>query len=154
MGAAHDKDSAPVPEVLEVGLAIEGEEVMGYEVNMFLGERRRYDDDDDKRDYFQVVATIDLCKPYSELERLSESAQGDPVYMYASDGNRRLVEDCYGRSLVALPAAQVLEVMRKEMKANKNDYDGAGYRRYVMALPMLEVFVERFKNPCVVLYGH
>ena len=127
---------------------------MGYEVNMFLGERRR-NDDDSERDWFMVVATVDLAKPYGKLAALAyERGEGDPVFMFASDGNRRLVEDCYGKELVALPAAHVLSIMREELVANKEAYDGAGYRRYELAIPMLKVLIERFKNPSVVLYGH
>lgn len=39
MGAAHDEDAAPVPEVLEDGLAEEGKTIMGLDIHLY-----RYDD--------------------------------------------------------------------------------------------------------------
>lgn len=121
---------------------------MGYEVNMFLGDRRRSSfHEEGGKDWFEVIATVDLSKPFDALGSLAHMEDGDPVYMYASDGNRRLVEDSYGKKLIAIPAERVLTLLKQDA-AN-------GYRRYDLAIAILEVFVAgKFKNPSVVLYGH
>lgn len=125
---------------------------MGYEVQLFLGERRRFDGEEERKDYFGVVATIDLCVPSDEIKRLCDTPDGDPVYMYGPDGNTRIVEDSYGHELSAIPAERVLALIKK---ANVGSGYPNGYRRYNMAIPLLESFIASgFKNAGVVLYGH
>ncbi len=110
---------------------------MGYEVKLYLGEARSFSDESTK--WFQTVATVDLAKPYGDLAAFAETKtkEGEKVYIYASDGNTQMTEDCYGMELIAVPAEQVLKLMQREAKRNRGDYDGKGYRRYNMAFPLL-----------------
>ncbi len=127
---------------------------MGYEVKLYLGELSGSRDADGSS-YLSTVASIDLSKPYGNLAAFTETnKEGDRAYLYGSDGNTRMTEDCYGKQLIAVPAPKVLKIMKDEAKKNRTDYDGNGYRRYNLAIPLLEQFIKEFERPSVILYGH
>lgn len=123
---------------------------MGYEVTMFLGEVTGVDlSADDDRKFFQIAAMVDLCKVDLDDSIGVAEFDGQPIYLYyRKGGDAHEVADCYGKELRAFDPAVLLKAIKK---ANRRDK----YRRYDMAIPLLEAFIAAgFNNPGVVLYGH
>jgi hypothetical protein len=122
---------------------------MGYETIMHVGEVGFTSADEDRR-YFSLVASIDLSKPGydSAVYKLATGELGTPVYIYAANGNDRLTVDCYDRELVAVDATAAIAALKKDTREKDP------YRRFIIALALLESAVERFDKLQVVFYGH
>ena len=136
---------------------------MGYEIKLYLGRIHDINamDEDKEEHYFSVVAWIDLSKPGSNAEILNiDRKLGQRVYLYGIDGNTRISSDPYGDWLFAIPAKRVLDALRDDWARSKKEcktWTGYGYRRFYMAIPLLDRFIETFgpkENPSVVIYGH
>ena len=131
---------------------------MGYEIKLYLGSHSdiRFSDDPPEQ-YFSIVAWIDLSKPgTSNLTKIDKKCY-QSVFFYGIDGNTKISFDPYGSSLHAIPAEIVLIALQKDWKNSKCNYkNDYGYRRFYMAIPLLERFIETFQNenPCVVIYGY
>ena len=123
---------------------------MGYEVKLYVGENCGDAVRDEKSGaFFSVIGMVDLCKPgRGEVSDLSEQATGAPVYLYSDDGNTKLTHDRYDKRLTAVPVADVLAAIKAENA-------GLAYRRYDMAIAMLEAAQHQFGDRlCCVMFGH
>lgn len=134
---------------------------MGYELEMHVGE---ISDGLGKvtggGKYFMNVATIDLCKcgnsPIGQLvaKAKKKTCKLPKVYWYGSNGDTRITEDRYNDALRALDPKRVLAAIRKGFEESKQEYSD-GYRRYAMAIALLESTIPRFgKNLKVAFFGH
>lgn len=112
---------------------------MGYEVQMLVGKvhenMKGYCDDTKDKAWFQIYASVDLCKPGYDavVMKLKDNSKADPVYMYSvmGDGDTQIAEDCYGETIVPIPIQNVIEALHTDQR---NDY----YRRFRWALALLE----------------
>lgn len=115
---------------------------MGYEVQMLVGKvhenMKGYTDDSKDKSWFQIYATVDLCKPGYDavVMKLKNATKADPVYMYAimGDGDTEVTEDRYGESVFPIPVQDVLEALHADQR---NDY----YRRFSWATALLQKMV-------------
>jgi hypothetical protein len=126
---------------------------MGYEVELYIGERDEQFRHIDSVDYLRVIATVELCKPgyNSKIYSLSHNKDiGTPVFIYGSDGNTKITEDCYSKPLKSIPIADVIKAIKYD---NKHEL----YRRFIIALELLQSIDENWKGdkypPEVVLFG-
>ena len=132
---------------------------MGYEVRMKIGNVS-------SSGFISSIAEVDLCKIGDDrIDQLVQDSQnpeknisGKPVYFYGADGNTQITEDRYGKRMYPVSAKVVLNTFKKEMKENK---ESAEYRRYKMALVLLESVVKNFSkklnsydHPYVIFFGH
>ena len=130
-------------------------EKMGYETTLLVGQQtnQTYYDTEKKelsKDYFwfQVYASIDLCKAgnYKDLEPEHKT----PSYFYApaGDGDDQIIEDRYGDKLISTPIEFLIN--RISEQAEKEEY-----RRFKWALGMLESMRDNSKEQLTVLiFGH
>lgn len=96
-----------------------------------------------------IIAMVDLSNCGHETKMGTLYRRGPRAYFYGSDGNTIICEDSYGAKLTALDPAKVLKAMEADNKGNS-------YRRYEMAIPMLQAAIKGFpkKSLRVVLFGH
>ena len=119
---------------------------MGYELKMYLATKHSHSE------YRQVIGTIDLCKlgrgKLADFIQDSK-AESEDVFVYASDGNTRITEDSYGDKLWEVDVEKLLPVM---VEANKKE----PYRRFNLAIPMMETLLKDFKEvtPVAIFYGY
>lgn len=50
----------------------------------------------------------------SRLKALYDSGDGEPCYVYGSDGNTQIISDPYNHSLVALPLADIINAVAQD----------------------------------------
>ena len=126
---------------------------MGYEIRLHLGTKY-------SSLGFSEVAQIDLCKPgnvkFLDLRREGNKIQQKLREIGIYKGDVLVFEDAYEEKLQAIGATVFLEALKQDCEESKKEYNGNMYRRFELALVLLEVFVERFKgeNPVVVMYGY
>jgi hypothetical protein len=125
---------------------------MGYEVRLVLLDFRK---DAHKvfganAPYASTIGTLDLCKVGSEICDGIEKAElfGARVAFYLpGNGDEHVKTDMYGKKVKAFKAKRMLSILKKA-----NDPD---YRRFKMAIPLLEQFIEGFgENAYVGCFGH
>jgi len=133
------------------------ENIMGYETILAVGSMHEgyfaSEDNKDKR-WFQVMATVDLCKAGYDSEVLkllpkkSEVDPKDEVYLYApmGDGDTNVTEDRYGDKLHPVSLEDVLAALRKDAERDT-------YRRFKWAIGLLESMATT-DNLHVILYGY
>jgi hypothetical protein len=160
---------------------------MGYEIKLIIGRASLLTSDEIKRDlekpfkdgsgyeyakdekggyvktgrkehYFQVYATLDLCKlGYQEDELNSLIARSHKEgarqaktafhYFYADDGNTQIVEDRYGSKMWPVPVGDVLNAVQRCEDATK-------YRRLMWAIALLTSMKDDPQGVSVMFYGH
>lgn len=106
---------------------------MGYEVRMYVGRVSQNLTRDEQRRWFNTWAMIDVCNPGYDSETYKLSADrdiGDPIYIYGTDGNTEIVEDCYGKQLKAIPLDEVLAALEADNGSTR-------YRRFAIAVDLL-----------------
>lgn len=149
---------------------------MGWEINLMLGCNDHIVSIE-KTLRFIPEATLDLCQPNKGLsdfyikvktweedknyiprprdtnsvDYFTKEKEESPKKVLSSfyEGDTLIKADKYSEWLYSLPAQHVLEAI-------KADHAICPYRRYAMAIPLLEQFIEAFKqeDPRVILFGH
>lgn len=105
-----------------------------------------------KETYFMVAAQIDLCKPgYNSNILAALRKNEDPsheYYYYGSDGNTRIVEDCYGDKSDIHSIDEIISALKKDIESDS-------YRRFKWALSLLESMKNNDGGDFKVMwYGH
>ena len=123
---------------------------MGYEVTMYIGEISTFENEG--KHYFSIIGMVELSKPGYSSEIYQMSSNKSPgfheIYFYGTDGNKQITEDDYGNTLKVLLPRRVLQALKRD---NAND----PYRRFELAIALLERSILNFGNELnVVLYGH
>lgn len=102
----------------------------------------------------QVVAMVDLCKAsYNEMADVINQGHdqaGERGGFYDSGGNNIIVEDCYGDPMTFVDPKEVLRAMKADEGKEK-------YRRFTMAIPLLEAAINNFserENLQVLFYSY
>lgn len=125
---------------------------MGYEINLVLLERQKgahivYGTE---RPYARTVGTLDLAKVGSEVcdGILKAERFGANVAFYMpGDGDKTVDTDCYGKKVKAFKARRMINILKNS--------DDPEYRRFKMAVALLEEFIEGFgETAYVACYGH
>jgi hypothetical protein len=125
---------------------------MGYETKLLIGISSPFSKQasDRKETYFQIFATLDLCKcgypsKLHELPRVNTD-ENHCWFWYGGDEEQR--ENLYGEQLKPVPVRDVLEALKADMVQEPN------YRRFKWARALLESMVDDQENLEVLLYGH
>jgi len=123
---------------------------MGYETRVYLGDFSK------PTSYIENIAQINLCKIGYE-NHLSDYIGSlpfldDNVRFYGEDGNSPIREDAYGERLrIENDPKKILELMIRENKKET-------YRRFSMAIALLESFLKEFGNqseyPVLLFFGY
>ena len=122
---------------------------MGYESRLYVVEKSRHIyPSDNGMVWGEVVAMFDLCKCYPVSGELCKYPNTN-AYIYADDGNTKILEDKYGEKLKEIPIKDTIKIIKK---AIKND---DGYRRYKPFLKLLEGFnLDEWNDLVVLHYGY
>jgi len=122
---------------------------MGYESKLYVVEKSKYPyPSDDGMIWGEVVAMFDLCKCHPVSDELRKYPDTN-AYIYADDGNTKILEDKCGEKLKEIPIKDTIKIIKKAMK------NGNYYRRYKPCLKLLESFnLDEWSDLVVLHYGH
>jgi len=140
---------------------------MGYDVLMMYGTWHP------QSKFFKEVGRVELCKVGDKhmmnLVTLSHQSENNPkqqvpdshilngpVEVYYDSGDKTRATDYYGDKIWLLDPGEVILALKKELEGEEK------YRRFELALAVLEVFNRTFESekrseitiPGVVLFGH
>ncbi len=122
---------------------------MGYESKIYVVRKTDLSwNNEDTMKYAQEIAKFDMGKCYSLSDILREQPKTD-CYIYADDGNTRILEDCYGNALTETSLAEAIEILKQVIA--KADYP---YWRYDVLLKSLEAINEWDNNFHILHYGY
>jgi hypothetical protein len=126
---------------------------VGYETKIYVGTIADWAPPTKVGNYFQVFGMLDCSVIGCDLISDEVKAAGIPCYLYGSDGNTEITEDCYGERCKAVPIASVIEVLKALLKREK-------YSRARWAYDMLKSMGTKRKDHhgmtathCI-LFGH
>ena len=110
---------------------------MGYESRIYVVEKLEntilYDDG---KCSAMLIARFDMCV-FPALANVMRNKPETNCYIYADDGNTRILEDCYSKPLTEATVKSVIEVLEKEIA------NGENYWRVFPLLSMLKAIEER-----------
>jgi hypothetical protein len=88
---------------------------MGYEQRIYVGEPSPYPmpSIDGNKTWFRVFGMIDVGKVGGMLVPDDVAKAGSPIFIFGTDGDTKIVKDCYGTELVAVPIAEVITSLKK-----------------------------------------
>lgn len=117
---------------------------MGYESKLYVVDKHHWKWSNEP--WGEVIAMFDLCKvPGLNFSKYPAT----DCYIYADDGNTKIREDNYGDLLKEIPVKDAIDMIEKEIKADKD------YRRYQPCLNLLKGFdLNRWEDLVVLHYGH
>ena len=122
---------------------------MGYESRIYIVSKEDYYTGCDER-WGEVIATYNMCV-YPPIADFMREQPATDCYIYASDGNTKILRDCYDKPLTEASLSNVIALLEKQIAA------GDAYRRVSPLLNMLYGFNEKsfqFKNLVVLHYGY
>ena len=122
---------------------------MGYESRIFVVDKKEHLFDEDKC-WGEIIAMFNMCK-YSPVANFMREQPETDCYIYADDGNTKILEDEYDKPLTEASLSDVINILEKELQ------NGDEYRRTRPLLGMLKSLNEealKFKNLRVLHYGY
>lgn len=99
--------------------------------------------------YAHFICQFDLSKCYPVSDIMTDYPPTDS-FIYADDGNTRIIKDCYGTSLKEIPIEDAINIIEK---AASKEY----YRRYIPVLATLKALNadrEHWRELAVLHYGY
>lgn len=125
---------------------------MGYESKIYIVNKSGWSWEEDDKVYAETIASIDMSKAY-ELSDILRYKPATDCYIYADDGNTKILEDCYGKPLTETPLEEALKIVKDIVLK-----DPHGYWRYRILLATLQSVyncMEGYDENIVVLhYGY
>lgn len=120
---------------------------MGYESKLYVVEKSKHLNDDGMV-WGEVVAMFDLCKCYPVSDKMRKYPNTN-AYIYADDGDTKILEDKYGEKLKEIPIKDTIKIIKKAIK------DDSSYRRFKPCLKLLENFnLDEWDELVVLHYGY
>lgn len=123
---------------------------MGYESRLYIVEKFDTMIYDDKKRFARVISMFDMCK-FPALANMFRYKPNTDCYIYADDGNTRVLKDCYGKPLTESTIESVIELLENEIA------NGENYWRIFPLLSTLKIMKERrlINDDIVILhYGY
>ncbi|MCK5020052.1 MAG: hypothetical protein KAS32_23565 [Candidatus Peribacteraceae bacterium] len=104
-----------------------------------------------KETWFQIVATIDLCKcgdnsAIRDIDCVNKD-ESHHWFWFENDGNTQTTEDRYGDKLKPVPINVVIQALKQDVKTDN-------YRRFKWALALLESMIDDKEKLSVLFNGH
>jgi len=120
---------------------------MGYESKFYIIEKTNQQSAG--RFWGQVIGMVDLCKiGTSATWSLINNSPDTDCFIYGSDGNTKILTDCYGDNLKEIEFPAMIKALKKDMLTNE-------YRRFPILLGFLESFKKsQWQNLKILHYGH
>lgn len=120
---------------------------MGYESRIYIIEKSNVINEDGR--WGQVLAHFDLGKVYALSDILREKPATD-CYVYADDGDTRIVEDRYGKPLTEVSIPEAIEALKTAMEHE----ECRGIPPLIAALKSFYFNRRRYKELAVLHYGY
>lgn len=123
---------------------------MEYESKLYVVEKSNLTPDKNGKRYANVMAMFDMCKCYKLSDILTKQKETD-CYIFADDGNTRIIEDRYNEKLTEASIPFVISTLEKILEG------GETYRRIYPLLNALKAFDEQkynWYNLVVLHYGY
>lgn len=123
---------------------------MGYESKLYIVQKYDITDDEIGKKYAEVLAMFDMCK-FSDLSDILTKQKETDCYIYADDGNTRIIEDKYDEKLTEASIPFVISTLEKILDGGEN------YRRIYPLLNALKAFDEqkdKWGELAVLHYGY
>lgn len=125
---------------------------MGYESKIYIVRKSEYAYfyEEGKR-WAEEIAMIDMCKCY-ELSGVLRSKPETDCYIYADDGNTKILEDRYGMPLTETPLREAVQIVKDVIE--NSIY---GYWRYPVLLATLQAIYDQVGDDdlyAVLHYGY
>lgn len=122
---------------------------MGYDMRLYVVDKSDmlgYDENTKDKKFASVEASVELYKTDDIVDSLRLAP---PTDCYIHEGDEVLVEDMYGKPLTEVSLQEAISKLQAGLAAT------GGYRRYQIALSLLQGFVLAGMTDVVVLqYGH
>lgn len=123
---------------------------MGYESKLYIVEKSSLTPDKDGKRYADVIAMFNMRKFYELSDVLGEQKETD-CYIFADDGNTKILEDRYDQKLTESSIPFVISILERILQ------DGKDYRRIYPLLNALKAFDEqkdKWGDIVVLHYGY
>ena len=118
---------------------------MGYESKLYIVDKIEEKESERKR-YARVVAIYDICK-FGAFDGLFKTETD--CYIYADDGNTKILKDKYGEPLKEANITDVIKYLEKYKESQEH------YRRVEPLLSLLKGFkLDEWDNLTVLHYGY
>lgn len=122
---------------------------MGYESRIYIVRKTHTTDIDGDKRYAEIIAMFNMC----QTPRFADFMRAKPAtdcFVYATDGDTKLLEDEYGDPLFEASISEVIEVLEKDIA--EEDYR----RTYPLlaTLKALEEHSHQWKDLAVLHYGY
>ena len=122
---------------------------MGYESKIYIVQKNDLRDEDGMK-YAQIIAMFNMCKIGNMSSVFEEETD---CYIYADDGNTKILEDKYGDPLTEATVEDVIYVLEEAIDSGEN------YRRIFPLLSTLRTIYEQqkdgiWKNIVLLHYGY
>ena len=108
---------------------------MGYESRLYVVQKGTWVNEEEKT-YAQVIAMFNMGKYYS-LSNVLRNKPETNCYIYADDGNTKIIEDRYGKPLTESDIKTVIDILEKDVA------EGECYRRIIPLLSTLKTIEEQ-----------
>lgn len=119
---------------------------MGCESRIYVVEKSRLAPDEDGKRWAEVVAVFNASKFPGLPEVFKRETD---CFLYADDGDTRIIEDRYGDELTEAPISDVIKFLENEVQRGEN------YRRIKPLLALLKGFdMEQWDNLVCLHYGY
>ena len=119
---------------------------MGYEIRIYVVEKSSLSPDDDGKRFAEVLAMFNACN-FPGLPGVFKVKTD--CFIFADDGNTRIVKDRYGDELTEAPLSDVIKFLENEVQR------GETYRRIKPLLGLLKSFdMEQWDNLVCLHYGY
>ena len=122
---------------------------MGYESRIFVVDKKDYFLDEEKC-WGEIIAMFNMCK-YPPVADFMREQPATDCYIFADDGNTKILEDKYDKPLTEASLSDVIAILEKELE------NGDTYRRTGPLLGMLRSLndeAHKFKNLRLLHYGY
>jgi len=135
---------------------------MGYDLRIHLVKAsstlpRNYEYKDEVLElcYAEELAMVELCGVGEEIHQYIKTLPKSDHMIY--DGDTPIIEDKYGSRLRIEKDPMYFNIVLEKAFVDSKRYSDngpLGYRRYAMALAILESMMGRFDGLAILFYGH
>lgn len=122
---------------------------MGYESRLYIVNKSSIKDPSINMVFGEIIAMFNLSKVNSIASKFSRYPDTD-TYIYADDGNTRILVDAYDERLKEIPVDDAIKIIEKAAEE-----DHWSYRRWKPVLGLLKGFNKKEWSDLAVLhYGY